>query len=174
MDYGAMGAIIGHEICHSFDDTGALFDARGKLDNWWTAEDLAHFRASSAALAAQFDAYQPFPDAHVNGKLTSAENIADVAGLNAAYDAYRLANGGKEGPSAQGLTGDQQFFHSFAQAWRFKAREAAARQRLVTDVHAPPAYRAATVRNLDAWYAAWDVKPGQKLYLAPNARVRIY
>lgn len=174
MDYGAMGAIIGHEICHSFDDTGALFDAKGKLDNWWTPEDLAHFRASAAALVAQFDAYQPFPDAHVNGKLTSAENIADVAGLSAAYDAYRMANGGKEGPTVAGLSGDQQFFLSFAQNWRFKAREAAARQRLVTDVHAPAAYRAATVRNLDAWYTAWDVKPGQKLYLAPNARVRVY
>lgn len=174
MDYGAMGAIIGHEICHSFDDTGALFDATGKLNNWWTPEDFAHFRSSSAALTAQFDAYQPFPDAHVNGKLTSAENIADVAGLNAAYDAYRLANGGKEGATVAGLTGDQQFFLSFAQNWRFKAREAAARQRLLTDVHAPAAYRSATVRNLDAWYAAWDVKPGQKLFLAPSARVRVY
>ncbi|MFO0738799.1 MAG: M13 family metallopeptidase [Labilithrix sp.] len=174
MDYGAMGAVIGHEICHSFDDTGALFDAKGKLNNWWTPEDLAHFHASSAALVAQFDAYQPFPDAHVNGKLTSAENIADVAGLSAAYDAYRLANGGKEGPTVAGLTGDQQFFLSFAQNWRFKAREAAARQRLLTDVHAPAAYRGATVRNLDAWYTAWDVKPGQKLYLAPTARVRVY
>lgn len=174
MDYGAMGAVIGHEICHSFDDTGALFDAKGKLNNWWTPEDLAHFHASSAALVAQFDAYQPFPDAHVNGKLTSAENVADVAGLSAAYDAYRLANGGKEGPTVAGLTGDQQFFLSFAQNWRFKAREAAARQRLLTDVHAPAAYRGATVRNLDAWYTAWDVKPGQKLYLAPTARVRVY
>jgi putative endopeptidase len=174
MDYGAAGAIIGHEICHSFDDTGALFDATGKLHNWWTDEDLAHFRASSAALVAQFDAYQPFPDLHVNGKLTSGENIADVAGLNAAYDAYRMANGGKEGPTVAGLTGDQQFFLSFAQSWRFKAREAAARQRLLTDVHAPAQYRADTVRNLDAWYTALDVKPGQRLYLAPAARVRVY
>jgi putative endopeptidase len=174
MDYGAAGSIIGHEICHSFDDTGALFDATGKLHNWWTEEDLAHFRASSAALVAQFDAYQPFPDLHVNGKLTSSENIADVAGLNAAYDAYRMANGGKEGPTMAGLTGDQQFFLSFAQSWRFKAREGAARQRLVTDVHAPAQYRTATVRNLDAWYTALDVKPGQRLYLAPAARVRVY
>lgn len=174
MDYGAAGAVIGHEICHSFDDTGALFDATGKLNNWWTDEDLAHFKASSAALVAQYDAYQPFPDIHVNGKLTSAENIADVAGLNAAYDAYRIANGGKEGPSAGGLTGDQQFFLSFAQSWRFKAREPMARKRLLTDVHAPAQYRADTVRNLDAWYAALDVKPGQKLYLAPTARVRVY
>ena len=174
MDYGAMGAVIGHEICHSFDDTGALFDAAGKLHNWWTPEDLAHFKASSASLQAQFDQYKPFPDASVNGKLTSAENIADVAGLSAAFDGYRTANGGKEGPTAGGLTGDQQFFLSFAQNWRFKAREAAARQRLLTDPHAPAMYRGATVRNLDAWYTAWDVKPGQKLYLDPKARVRVY
>jgi predicted metalloendopeptidase len=174
MDYGAMGAVIGHEICHSFDDTGALFDATGKLQNWWTDEDFAHFKASSAALVAQYDAYQPFPDLKVNGKLTSAENIADVAGLNAAYDAYRMSHGGKEGEATGGLSGDQQFFLSFAQAWRHKAREAAARKRILTDVHAPAEYRADTVRNLDAWYAAWDVKPGQKLYLAPPARVRVY
>ncbi len=174
MDYGAAGATIGHEICHSFDDQGALFDATGKLNNWWTAEDLAHFRASSAALVAQYDAYQPFPDAHVKGKQTSSENIADVAGLNAAYDAYRLSQGGKEAPTAHGLSGDQQFFVSFAQNWRFKIREPAARQRLVTDSHAPAEYRADTVRNLDAWYTALDVKPGQALYLAPAARVRVY
>jgi putative endopeptidase len=174
MDYGAAGAVIGHEICHSFDDTGALFDATGKLHNWWTEEDLAHFRASSAALVAQYDAYKPFPDVHVNGKQTSGENIADVAGLSAAYDAYRMAHGGKEGPSAQGLTGDRQFFLSFAQSWRTKIREAAARQRIIIDVHAPAEYRADTVRNLDAWYTALDVKSGQKLYLAPTARVRVY
>jgi predicted metalloendopeptidase len=174
MDYGAAGSTIGHEICHSFDDTGALFDATGKLHNWWTDEDLAHFKASSAALVAQFDAYKPFHDLHVNGKQTSSENIADVAGLSAAYDAYRLSQGGKEGPTVAGLTGDQQFFLSFAQAWRFKVREAAARQRILTDVHAPAEYRASTVRNLDAWYTAYDVKPGQKLYLEPKARVRVY
>jgi predicted metalloendopeptidase len=174
MDYGAMGAVIGHEICHSFDDTGALFDATGKLQNWWTDEDFAHFKTSSAALVAQYDGYQPFPDLHVNGKLTSAENIADVAGLSSAYDAYRMSEGGKEGPAADGLRGDQQFFLSFAQAWRNKAREAAARKRILTDVHAPAEYRADTVRNVDAWYAAFDVKPGQKLHLASPLRVRVY
>ena len=174
MDYGAAGAIIGHEICHSFDDQGALFDATGRLHNWWTEEDFAHFRASSAALVLQYDAYKPFPDVHVNGKQTSSENIADVAGLNAAYDAYRVSEGGKEAPPVQGLTGDQQFFLSFAQSWRFKIREAAARQRIVTDGHAPAEYRADTVRNLDAWYAAVGVKPGQALYLAPSQRVRVY
>jgi predicted metalloendopeptidase len=174
MDYGSAGATIGHEICHSFDDQGALFDATGKLHNWWTPEDLAHFRASSAALVAQYDAYKPFPDMHVNGKQTSSENIADVAGLAAAYDAYRLSLGGKEAPAVQGMTGDQQFFLSFAQSWRFKIRDEAARQRLLTDAHAPAEYRADTVRNLDGWYTAYDVKPGQRLYLAPNARVRVY
>jgi putative endopeptidase len=174
MDYGATGATIGHEISHSFDDEGALFDADGKLQNWWTPEDFAHFKASSAQLTKQFDAYAPFPDIHVNGKLTSSENIADVAGLAAAYDAYRLSLGGKEAPAVQGLTGDQQFFVSFAQSWRTKMREAAARARLVTDGHAPPEFRADTVRNLDSWYPAFAVKPRQKLYLAPAERVRIW
>ncbi len=174
MDYGAAGSVIGHEISHSFDDQGALFDADGRLKNWWTKEDFAHFKASSDKLAAEFDAYKPFADIHVNGKLTSSENIADVAGLAAAYDAYRLSLGGKEARPADGLRGDQQFFVSFAQAWRSKMREAAARQRLVTDGHAPPEYRADTVRNLDAWYDAFGVKPGQKLHLAPADRVRVW
>ncbi|MCU1276733.1 MAG: Metallopeptidase [bacterium] len=174
MDYGAAGAVIGHEISHSFDDQGALFDAEGRMQNWWTKEDFAHFKASSAQLAKQFDAYQPFPDLHVNGKLTSSENIADVAGLAAAYDAYRLSLGGKEAAASQGLSGDQQFFVSFGQSWRTKIREAAARSRLLTDGHAPAEYRADTVRNLDTWYDAFAVKPGQKLYLTPAERVRVW
>ncbi len=174
MDYGATGAVIGHEICHSFDDTGALFDSTGKLHDWWTKEDYAHFRASSEQLVKQFDAYQPFPDLHVNGKQTSSENIADVAGLSAAYDAYRLSLGGKEAPPVGGMTGDQQFFVSFAQTWRAKFREPALRQRVLTDAHAPAEYRGDTVRNLDAWYAAFDVQLGQGLFLAPADRVRVY
>jgi predicted metalloendopeptidase len=174
MDYGAAGSVIGHEISHSFDDQGALFDASGRLANWWTPEDFAHFKASSAALVKQFDAYKPFPDLHVNGKLTSSENIADVAGLAAAFDAYRLALGGKEAPPVQGMSGDQQFFISFAQGWRTKVREPAARARLLTDGHAPAEYRADTVRNLDPWYAAFPVKPGQALYLGPQERVRVW
>ena len=174
MDYGATGATIGHEISHSFDDEGALFDASGRLKNWWTAEDFAHFKASSEKLIAQYDGYRPFPDAHVNGRLTVSENIADVAGLAAAYDAYRLSLGGKQAPTVQGLTGDQQFYLSFAQSWRSKIREAAARQRLVTDGHAPAEFRADTVRNEDPWYAAFSVKPGEKLYLAPADRVRVW
>ncbi|HWU85921.1 MAG TPA: M13 family metallopeptidase [Kofleriaceae bacterium] len=174
MDYGAAGATIGHEISHSFDDQGAMFDETGRLANWWTPEDLAHFKAAAGKLAKQFDAYRPFPDAAVDGTLTLSENIADVAGLAVAYDAYRLSLGGKEAEVAQGLTGDQQFFLSYAQSWRGKLREPAARQRLKTDSHAPAEYRALTVRNLDSWYAAFGVKPGEGLYLAPADRVRIW
>jgi putative endopeptidase len=173
MDFGSTGATIGHEISHSFDDQGAMFDATGKLANWWTPEDLAHFQASGAKLAVQFDAYHPFPDAHVDGKLTLSENIADVAGLAVSYDAYRLSLAGKEAPSAQGFTGDQQFFISFAQSWRGKFREAAARRRLLTDGHAPDEYRADTVRNLDAWYTAFGITTGA-LALPPDARVKVW
>jgi predicted metalloendopeptidase len=174
MDYGATGATIGHEISHSFDDQGALFDASGRLHNWWTKEDLAHFQASSARLAAQYSAYRPFPDLAVNGKQTLSENIADVAGLSVTYDAFRISLAGKAAPTVQGLTPDQQFFLSFAQSWRQKIREPALRQRIVTDGHAPAEYRADTVRNLDAWYPAFDVKPGQALYLAPQDRVHVW
>lgn len=178
MDYGAIGAVMGHEISHSFDDQGALFDAGGRLSNWWTKEDFAHFEASSAQLAAQFDAYRPFPDLAVNGKQTLSENVADVAGLATAYDAYHLALQGATAagaaPGAAGLSGDQLFFVSFAQSWRTKMREAALRQRIVTDGHAPGQYRADTVRNLDVWYTAFDVKPGQTLYLDPKDRVRMW
>jgi predicted metalloendopeptidase len=174
MDYAAAGSTIGHEISHSFDDEGALFDASGRLRDWWTPEDFAHFKASADRLVAQFDAYRPFPDLHVNGRLTVSENIADVAGLAAAYDAWRISLRGTGAPALQGLSGDQQFFLAFAQKWRTKLREAALRQRIVTDGHAPPEYRADTVRNLDAWYAAFAVSPGQKLYLSPADRVRMW
>ena len=174
MNYGAIGAIIGHEISHSFDDQGALFDAAGRLHNWWTPEDYAHFRASAEQLIAQFNAYRPFPDLAVNGKQTLSENIADVAGLGAAYSAYRLAGGDSAGPLVDGFTPDQQFFLSFAQTWRAKYREPLLRQIIVTDGHSPDQYRAWTVRNLDAWYSAFDVKPDEALYLAPAERVRIW
>jgi predicted metalloendopeptidase len=174
MDYGAIGAVIGHEISHSFDDQGAQFDASGRLQNWWTDADLAHFEASAAKLVEQYDAYRPFPDLAVNGKQTLSENIADVAGLSAAYDAYRLSLGGKPAPVVAGLSGDQQFFLSFAQSWRIKVREPALRQQILSDGHAPDEYRADTVRNADPWYAAFDVKPGEKLSLAPADRVRVW
>ena len=174
MDYGAIGSIIGHEISHSFDDQGALFDASGRLQNWWTDEDLSRFQAAGARLVKQYDGYRPFPDLGLNGKLTLSENIADVAGLAVAYDAYRLSLAGKPAAVVEGLTGDQQFFLSFAQSWRTKVREPALRQQVVTDSHAPAEYRADTVRNLDAWYEAFDVKPSQKLSLAPADRVRVW
>jgi predicted metalloendopeptidase len=174
MDYGASGSVIGHEISHSFDDQGALFDAEGRLKNWWTKSDFDHFTASAQALVRQYDAYRPFPDLAVNGKLTLSENIADVAGLAAAYDAYRISQGGKEAPAWRGVPGDQQFFIAFAQGWRTKMREAAARQRIVIDGHAPAEYRTDTVRNLDVWYTAFGVKPGQALALEPKDRVRVW
>ena len=174
VNYGDIGATIGHEISHSFDDQGALFDADGKFRNWWTPADFAHFRAAADQLAREFDGYEPFPDLHVNGTQTLSENIADVAGLAASFDAYRLSLHGKTPPKLQGLTGEQRFFLAYAQSWRRKAREAALRQQLLTDGHAPAEYRADTVRNLDPWYAAFDVKPGQKLYLSPAGRVRMW
>jgi len=171
---GGTGGTIGHEISHSFDDQGAQFDSQGRLRNWWTPADLAHFQASGKALAEQFSAYKPFPDLNENGEQTLSENIADIAGLNAAYDAYRIANGGKEGPSSQGFTGDQQFFLAYAQSWREKFREAYARQIVITDGHALNEYRGDTVRNMDPWYAAFDVKPDQKLALPPARRVKVW
>jgi putative endopeptidase len=174
MDYGATGATIGHEVSHSFDNQGALFDATGRLHNWWTPEDFKHFEGSSKQLVAQYDAYKPFPDLAVNGQQTLGENIADLAGLTAAYDAYRLSLHGKPAPVAQGFSGDQQFFVSYAQSWREKEREPAMRNGILADGHAPSEYRASTVRNIDAWYRAFDVKPGQGLYLAPADRVRVW
>ncbi|HEY0195611.1 MAG TPA: M13-type metalloendopeptidase, partial [Kofleriaceae bacterium] len=170
----ATGAVIGHEISHSFDDQGALFDATGKLENWWTPEDFAHFKASSQQLIKQYDGYKPFPDLAVNGALTVSENIADVAGLSAAFDAYRISFGGKQAPTIGGLTGDQQFFLSFAQSWRRKAREQVTRRQVLTNGHAPSEFRAQTVRNLDGWYDAFQVQPGQALYLAPADRVKVW
>jgi putative endopeptidase len=173
-NYGAMGAIIGHEISHSFDDQGSQFDAEGRLANWWTKDDMDHFKAAGEALAAQFDAYKPFLDLAVNGHQTLSENIADVAGLLAAYDAYRLSLHGAADAVKDGFTGDQRFFISFAQSWRSKTRDEELRRRIATDGHAPAQYRAVTVRNLDAWYDAFSVQAPQKLYLAPKDRVHIW
>jgi putative endopeptidase len=173
-NYGAIGAIIGHEISHSFDNTGAEFNALGKLENWWTPEDQVHFKEASKRLVDQYSAYEVLPGVHVNGELTLGENIADVAGLAASYDAHKISLHGAALPVIEGLTGDQRFFLAFAQAWRDKTREAALRQQIVTDGHAPAPERAQTVRNLDPWYEAYDVKPGEKLYLSPADRVRIW
>ncbi len=173
-NYGAIGTIIGHEISHTFDSEGSAFDSKGRLRNWWTEADLRHFEEATARLAAQYDSYKPFPDLSVNGKQTLAENIADVAGLSAAYDGYHMALGGETRPEQDGFNGDQQFFIAFGQNWGSKSREAALRQQVMTDPHAPAEYRADTVRNIDAWYGAFDARPGEKLYLAPDDRVRIW
>ncbi len=173
-NYGSMGAIIGHEISHTFDTEGSTFDSKGRLRNWWTPSDLAHFDAATAKLAAQYDTYKPFPDVNVNGKQTLAEDIADVAGIAAAHDGYHASLGDKTAPIKDGFSGDQQFFIAFGQSWGSKDRPAALRQQVLTDPHAPAEYRADTVRNIDAWYKAFDVKSGQTLYLAPAERVRIW
>jgi putative endopeptidase len=173
-NYGAIGGVIGHEISHTFDSEGAAFDSKGRLRNWWTPSDLEHFEAATAKLAAQYDTYQPFPDIHLNGKQTLGENIADLAGVSAAYDGYRASLGGKPGPVQDGFSSDQQFFIAFGQNWATKTREASLRQQVLTDPHSPAQYRADTVRNVDAWYGSFDVKPGETLYLAPADRVRIW
>jgi putative endopeptidase len=172
--YATIGATIGHEVSHGFDDQGALFDASGRLANWWTPDDMRHFEAAGARLVAQYGAYRPFPDLAVNGQLTLSENIADLAGLAAAYDAWRDALGGAPAPVLDGMTGDQQFFVAYAQSFREKEREQALREGILTDGHSPSRYRALTVRNLDAWYRAFDVRPGQGLHLAPGDRVRVW
>jgi len=174
VNYGAIGAVIGHEISHSFDNSGADFDASGKLRNWWTPADLARFEAAGTGLAAQYDAYEVLPGLHINGKQTLSENIADVAGLTAAYDAYRASLGGKEAPVIDGLTGDQRFFLAFAETYRAKMRDQLLRARVAVDGHSPPRWRAFTVRNLDAWYKAFDVRPGDKMYLPPDKRVKVW
>ncbi|HVF34032.1 MAG TPA: M13 family metallopeptidase [Candidatus Saccharimonadia bacterium] len=174
VNYGAIGGVIGHEITHSFDSSGALFDETGRLANWWTPEDLTRFEAAGAALAAQYDAYKAFPDLSLNGKLTLGENIADVAGLATAHDAYVLSQEGKPPVVLDGHTADQRFFLGWAQQWRSLYREPALRNAIVTNVHAPGEYRAATVRNLDAWYDAFDVGADAARYLAPEARVKVW
>jgi endothelin-converting enzyme/putative endopeptidase len=173
-NYGAIGSVIGHEISHTFDTEGSLFDSKGRVRNWWTPADLAHFEQAAAKLAAQYDTYKPFPDISVNGKQTLAENVADLAGIAAAHDGFRASLGGKTALAQDGFSGDQQFFIAFGQNYGSKIREAALRRQVLTDGHSPAEYRCDTVRNIDAWYGAFDVKPGEKLYLAPPERVHIW
>lgn len=174
VNYGGIGAVIGHEISHHFDDQGAKYDATGKLSDWWTPSDVAAFEAAGKKLIAQYDAYKIFPDASVKGEFTLGENIGDLAGLTIAYDAYKASLGGKEAPVIDGMTGDQRFFLGWAQVWRRNYREANLRQRLITDPHSPSAQRVWVVRNLDKWYDAFQPKPDGKLYLKPEDRVRIW
>jgi putative endopeptidase len=174
MNYGGIGAVIGHEMSHHFDDQGSKYDAKGNLSDWWTAEDVKNFKALSENLVKQYDAYEVFPGAHVKGEFTLGENIGDLAGVLSAYDAYKATLGGKEAPVIDGFTGDQRFYLGWAQVWRRNYREANLRQRLLTDPHAPSKQRAWIVRNFDPWYPAFNVQQGQKLYLTPEERVRIW
>ena len=173
-NYGAIGSIIGHEISHSFDDQGSQFDETGRLTDWWTPDDFAHFRGESQRLADQYSAYAPFPDLHVNGRQTLGENIADVAGLSAAFDAWRVSLHGRPAPVIGGLSGAQRFFLAYAQTRQNATRDATLRQQILTDGHAPAMYRAQAVRNIDAWYDAFAITPDQKLYLDTAHRVRVW
>ena len=174
VNYGGIGAVIGHELSHHFDDQGSRYDEHGALHEWWTPQDRERFNALTAQLVAQYDAYEPLPGHHIQGALTLGENIADLAGLTVAYDAYHRALNGREAPVIDGLTGDQRFYLGWAQVWRRKYREANLLQRLLTDPHSPSEQRAAVVRNLDPWYAAFRPAPGTGLYLEPAQRVRIW
>ncbi|MFO1186955.1 MAG: M13 family metallopeptidase [Alphaproteobacteria bacterium] len=176
VNYGEIGATIGHEISHGFDDQGSKYDASGKLENWWTEEDRKNFDARTQALSDQFDQYEPLPGIHINGKLTLGENIADLAGLVIALKAYHLSLKGKKAPVIDGFTGDQRFYIAYAQSWREKHREGRLRAQLLSNPHSPAEYRVSgIVRNDDGWYAAFpEIKPGDKLYLAPEKRVRLW
>ncbi len=184
VNYGGIGAVIGHEFSHGFDDQGSQYDAQGNLANWWTDADRAAFTEKTDRLVAQYDAYTPYPDTNVNGRLTLGENIADLSGLTMAYRAYQRsldANGdgtvsqNEQAPVIDGFTGDQRFFMGWAGAWRSMAREAALRQQLQTDPHSPGEYRAnGPLGHVDAFYTAFDVQPGDPMYVAPADRIRLW
>jgi putative endopeptidase len=174
INYGGIGAVIGHEISHHFDDQGSKYDKTGKLTDWWTAADVKAFEAATKQLVAQYDQYEPLPGQKISGEFTLGENIGDLAGVTIAYDAYKTSLGGKPAPVIDGMTGDQRFFLGWAQVWRRNYREANLSQRLKTDPHSPSIQRVFVVRNLDAWYDAFGAKPENALYLAPEARVRIW
>jgi putative endopeptidase len=174
VNYGGIGAVIGHEISHHFDDQGSKYDETGALKEWWTKGDLERFNALTGRLVQQYGQYEPLPGKKVSGELTLGENIGDLAGVTIAYDAYRTSLGGREPPVIGGFTGDQRFYLGWAQVWRRNYREPNLLQRLITDPHSPSEQRVAVVRNMDPWYAAFNPQPGQKLYLAPAERVRIW
>jgi len=175
INYGGIGAVIGHEISHGFDDQGSQYDGDGNLRNWWTQDDRMEFERRAEQLINQYQAYKPFPDMNVNGKLTLGENIGDLGGLNSAYTAYQLSLKGKQAPVFDGLTGDQRFFTGWAQVWRCKYRETELRKRLLTDPHSPTNYRAnGIVSNLDPFYEAFSIKPDSTMYISKDKRVRIW
>ncbi len=175
VNYGGIGGVIGHEITHGFDDQGRHYDGKGYLKDWWTAEDSAKFDAQAKIYGAQYDQFEPLPGVHVQGGLTMGENIADLGGNLMGLDAYRLSLKGAESPVLDGFTGDQRVFMGFAQVWRSKYRDEAVKQQVTTDPHSPAVFRViGPVRNIDAWYKAFNVQPGDKYYLAPEDRVKIW
>jgi putative endopeptidase len=175
VNYGGIGAVIGHEISHGFDDQGAKFDAQGNVANWWSDADKKTFEAKTKALGQQYSAFEPLPGLHVNGAFTMGENVADNAGIAIALKAYHISLNGKEAPVVDGLNGDQRFYLSFGQIWRSKMRDAALRQQLLSNEHSPAIVRpVGATRNQDEWYAAFDVKPGDKNYLSPEQRVHLW
>ena len=174
VNYGAIGYVIGHEISHHFDDQGSRFDPQGRLRTWWTPADIDAFKARTARLVAQYDAYEALPGLNIRGAQTLGENIADNAGLAIAYDAYQLSLKGRPAPIIEGTTGDQRFFMGRAQVNKVAFREAELRKAVLSGVHSPSKWRTWAVRNHDAWYRAFDVQPGDKLYLAPADRVKIW
>jgi predicted metalloendopeptidase len=175
INYGAIGAVIGHEISHGFDDQGRKSDGDGNLRDWWTAEDAKNFEERATKLGAQFESYNPLPGMKINGRQTMGENIGDLSGIAVAYRAYKISLKGQPAPVIGGFTGDQRFFLGYGQIWRFKSRDEALRNQLLTDAHSPGQYRAfVPLTNIDAFYAAFNLKPGDKLYRAPEDRVKIW
>lgn len=175
VNYGAIGAVIGHEMGHGFDDQGAKFDGDGNMRNWWTAEDKKNFDTKTKALIEQYNNYYVYDDLHVNGALTLGENIGDLSGITIAYKAYHNSLKGKAAPVIDGLTGDQRFFIGFTQIWRSKAKEAAMRNQVATDPHPPSNFRTiGALGNMPEFYKTFNVKPGDKMYIAPEKRVKIW
>jgi putative endopeptidase len=175
VNYGGIGAVIGHEISHGFDDQGSKYTGAGILESWWTDDDRKAFEARTGMLGAQFDSYEGLPGLHVNGKLTMGENIGDLSGISIALKAYHASLGGKKAPVLDGFTGDQRFFLAFAQVWRAKYRDGQMRQQILSNPHSPPHFRVdGPTRNIDAWYDAFGVKPGDAMYLPPDQRVRLW
>ncbi|TFU06040.1 M13 family peptidase [Polymorphobacter arshaanensis] len=174
VNYGGIGAVIGHEISHHFDDQGRKFDKHGALADWWTPQDVERFKKLTDQVVKQYAQYEPIKGTHVNGELTLGENMADLAGITVAYDAYKRSLGGKPAPVIDGYTGDQRFFLGFGQVWRQKYREPSLMKQLTTNPHTPGNWRPQVVRNIDAWYPAFGVKPGEALYLTPEERARVW
>jgi endothelin-converting enzyme/putative endopeptidase len=175
VNYGGIGAVIGHELSHGFDDKGSQYDGDGNLRNWWTPEDRKEFESRATGLVAQYDQFSPLPDMQVNGELTLGENIGDLGGLNVAYHAYRLSLEGEPAPVIAGLTGDQRFFLGWAQIWRRLYREPELRRRLLVDPHSPSRYRVnGIVTHMDAFYDAFEISPDSAMHIPPEKRVRIW